>query len=307
MYIQLYPYINFLSSAEAAKTQKPFDTRRQVADRFLNRPLHVFFVASGLYHQAPAERCAWIPTRPWEEEIGDLALNRAVLVWFVKKFIGFLVACRRIQMLMLLVAQSALGQVWCYIRNRVLPAFICQIFWWNRPEGGTRDKQPISKHQLLDGWHRSGVVGLLVVWSTNTIFHKVLMGILLISRPKVTLTIVYTMKHGASGTWLPWRKTPCCRVEGSPKHSWPAIRVLYRFMHDKSFEREAWLGCHPFTKLACRLLCQDISVIAASSWLEDMWWKFSGTQNRGTRAALGASCSQKIMSSCRVDWKLKVW
>lgn len=186
-----YPYINFLSSAEAAKTQKPFDTRRQVADRFLNRPLLSFFVASGLYHQAPAERCAWIPTRPWEEEIGDLALNRAVLVWFVKKFISFLVACPRIQMLMLLVAQSALGQVWCYIRNRVLAAFICQIFWWNRPEGGTRDKQPISKHQLLDGWHRSGVVGLLVVWSTNTIFHKVLMGILLISRPKVTYNCVH--------------------------------------------------------------------------------------------------------------------
>lgn len=141
------------------------------------------FFASGLYHQAPAERCAWIPTRPWEEEIGDFDLEQSsVGVMREEIYRLFLVACRRIQML-LLVSQSAVGQVWCYIRNRVLAAFICQIFWWNRPEGGTRDKQPISKHQLLDGWHRSRVVGLLVVWCTDTIFtgltrlHKVLKGI----------------------------------------------------------------------------------------------------------------------------------
>lgn len=36
--------MSFLSSAEAIKTQKPCDTRRQVADRFLNRPLHVFLL-----------------------------------------------------------------------------------------------------------------------------------------------------------------------------------------------------------------------------------------------------------------------
>lgn len=35
--------MSFLSSAEAIKTQKPCDTRRQVADRFLNRPLLSFF------------------------------------------------------------------------------------------------------------------------------------------------------------------------------------------------------------------------------------------------------------------------